>query len=204
MALPMLRSLVWMVYRLELVFAVGLPLVLLIWAAVRQEPALVRLLNLYWKVSSLLGITVLLMAAARPMAFLIAPLAQLLILVSLWFWVDLNEELADLPPFRPLPFTMRIWRWALSVLSLVGFGLTAMAITCFWGQNPTAGCGYWIEAPGHFQGLLAVVLGFFFGGQWTAAISGFFGYLGLTAYGVGLIQWFLVRLPRQGRLAGGF
>ena len=76
MALPLLRSLVWMIYRLELVFAVGLPLVLLVWAAMRQEPALVRLLNLYWKVSSLLGITVLLMAAARPMAFITAPLAQ--------------------------------------------------------------------------------------------------------------------------------
>ncbi len=82
MALPLLRSLVWIIYRLELVFAVGLPLVLLVWAAMRQEPALVRLLNLYWKVSSLLGITVLLMAAARPMAFITATLAQLLIVVS--------------------------------------------------------------------------------------------------------------------------
>ena len=52
--------------------------------------------------------------------------------------------------------------------------------------------------------MLALVLGFFFGAQWTAAVSGFFGYLGLAAYGVGVIQWLLVRLPRQGRLAGGF
>ncbi|MCP9938879.1 MULTISPECIES: DUF3177 family protein [unclassified Synechococcus] len=204
MALPLLRSLVWMIYRLELVFAVGLPLVLLVWAAMRQEPALVRLLNLYWKVSSLLGITVLLMAAARPMAFITATLAQLLIVVSLWFWVDLNEELADLPPFRALPFTMRLWRWALTALSLLGFGLSAMALGCAWGQAPAASCALWLEAPGHFQGVLALVLGFFFGAQWTAAVSGFFGYLGLAAYGVGIIQWLLVRLPRQGRLAGGF
>ena len=90
MALPLLRSLVWMIYRLELLFAFGLPLVLLVWAAIKQEPALVRLLNLYWKVGSLLGITVLLMAAGRPLAFITAFASQLLILVSLWFWVDIK------------------------------------------------------------------------------------------------------------------
>jgi len=204
MALPLLRGLVWMIYRLELVFAVGLPLVLLVWAAMRQEPALVRLLNLYWKVSSLLGISVLLMAAAKPMAFITATFAHLLIVVSLWFWVDLNEELDDLPPFRALPFTMRLWRWALTLLSLLGFGLSAMALGCAWGQAPAALCALWLEAPGQFQGVLALVLGFFFGGQWTAAVSGFVGYLGLAAYGVGVIQWLLVRLPRQGRLAAGY
>jgi hypothetical protein len=26
----------------------------------------------------------------------------------------------------------------------------------------------------------------------------------LVAYGVGLLQWLLVRLPKQGRVAGGF
>ena len=202
MALPLLRSLVWMIYRLELLFAFGLPLVLLVWAAIKQEPALVRLLNLYWKVGSLLGITVLLMAAGRPLAFITAFASQLLILVSLWFWVDLNEELADLPPFRPLPFTMRLWRWALSLLCVLGLVLTGAALACAWGQG--ALCAPWLEAPSHFQGLLAVVLGFFFGGQWTPAVSGFLGYLGLAAYAVGLIQWLLVRLPRQGRLAGEF
>jgi hypothetical protein len=51
---------------------------------------------------------------------------------------------------------------------------------------------------------LAVVLSFLFGGSWTATISAFLGYLGLAAYGVGLIQFLVVRLPKQGRLAGGF
>jgi hypothetical protein len=30
------------------------------------------------------------------------------------------------------------------------------------------------------------------------------GYVALAAYGVGLLQWLLVRLPRQGRIAGEF
>ena len=63
---------------------------------------------------------------------------------------------------------------------------------------------YWLEAPQQFHDRLAVVLSFLFGGSWTATISAFLGYLGLAAYGVGLIQFLVVRLPKQGRLAGGF
>jgi hypothetical protein len=204
MPLPLLRSLIWIDYRLAVLFAVGLPLVLLVWAALRQEQALVRLLGLYWKVSSLLGITVLLMVDARPVAFLTATLAHLFILICLWFWVDLNEELADLPPFRPLPFTVRCWRWAMTVLSGIGVLFSGSALGCAWGDPGAPLCQLWMEAPRHFHDLLAVVLGFLFGGNWSPTISAFFGYLGLAAYAVGLIQWLLVRLPRQGRLAGGF
>jgi hypothetical protein len=35
-------------------------------------------------------------------------------------------------------------------------------------------------------------------------VAGFIGFLGLMAYGVGLLQWLLVRLPRLGRVAGEF
>jgi hypothetical protein len=43
-----------------------------------------------------------------------------------------------------------------------------------------------------------------FGGQWTEAVAAFIGYVALVAYVVGLLQWLLVRLPRQGRVAGEF
>ena len=109
------RTLVWLDYRLAALFAVGLPLVLLLWATWRQERALVRLLSLYWKVASLLGITVLLLTDNRPLGYLLALLAQLGLVLAVWFWVDLNEELADLPPWRPLPFVVRAWRWGVSV-----------------------------------------------------------------------------------------
>ena len=73
-------------------------------------------------------------------------------------------------------------------------------------RRGTAGevCTLWLEAPQQFHDRLAVVLSFLFGGSWTATISAFLGYLGLAAYGVGLIQFLVVRLPKQGRLAGGF
>ena len=105
------RSLVWLDYRLAVVFSLGLPLVLLIWAAVRREGAVVRLMQIYWKVASLLLISTLLLANQRPLGFVLVLVGQLLLIGAVWFWVDLNEELADLPPWRPLPFTVRAWRW---------------------------------------------------------------------------------------------
>jgi len=64
------RSLVWLDVRLGMLFAVGLPLVLLLWAALRREQALVRLMGLYWKVASLQLIALLLLTDNRPTGFL--------------------------------------------------------------------------------------------------------------------------------------
>jgi hypothetical protein len=53
---PLYRSLVWLDVRVAVLFSIGVPLVLLVWAAVRREGALVRLLGIYWKVASLLDL----------------------------------------------------------------------------------------------------------------------------------------------------
>jgi hypothetical protein len=198
------RSLVWLDVRLGVLFAVGVPLVLLVWAAVRKEGALLRLLGIYWKVASLLLIALLLLINSRPTGFLLLVLAPLLIVAALWFWVDLNEELADLPPWRPLPLTVRIWRWSLTLLSLLGGALATTALPCMAGVERIPFCRYWLEAP---LGVNAAVDGFFdfvLGGDWNPDVAAFFGYLALVAYVVGLLQWLVVRLPRQGRVAGEF
>ena len=62
------RALVWLTYRLAATFALGLPLVLLIWSSVRREASVLRLLSLYWKVASLMGISMLLLTDQRPWA----------------------------------------------------------------------------------------------------------------------------------------
>ncbi|MCX5926975.1 MAG: DUF3177 family protein, partial [Cyanobium sp. LacPavin_0920_WC12_MAG_63_22] len=120
-------------------------------------------------------------------------------------WVDLNEELADLPPWRPLPLTLRIWRWSLTVWAVLGALLTATALGCLApGGLAQSRCAAWIQPPlglhRHVEGLFA----FIFGGEWTPAVAAFIGYVGLVAYVVGLLQWLLVRLPKQGRIAGDF
>ena len=198
------RSLVWLDYRLAAVFSFGLPLVLLIWAALRRDGAMVRLLTIYWKVASLLVITALLFTDGRPLGFLLAGLAQLLVVASLWFWVDLNEELADQPPWRPLAFTLRAWRWGATLFGLLGAGLSATAFGCFSGPVSRPFCAVWLEAPRGLNSHIDRLFGFLFGGAWTNAIAAFVGYVALVGFVVGFLQWLLVRLPKQGRVAGGF
>ena len=65
-------------------------------------------------------------------------------------------------------------------------------------------CAVWLQAPQGLNDQLAGLFGFVFGATWTPTLSGFVGYVALVAYVVGLIQWLLVRLPKLGRVAGGF
>jgi hypothetical protein len=198
------RSLVWLDVRLGVLFAVGVPVVLLVWATLRRERAMLRLLGLYWKVASLLMIALLLLTDGRRTAYLLLVIAPLLMAAALWFWVDLNEELADLPPWRPLPLTLRIWRWSLTLWALAGALLAATALPCLGGGLERPLCRVWLEAPAGLHGVVAKVFAFVFGGAWTPPVAAFLGYVGLVAYVVGLLQWLLVRLPRMGRVAGEF
>ena len=154
--------------------------------------------------ASLLAIAVLLFVDARPLPYPLMFVAKLLMVASLWFWVDLNEELADLPPWRALPLTLRSWRWALTALGLLGAGLGVGAMGCGLGAAGSTFCQTWLEAPRRLHGVAAQVFSFVFGADLTPTLTAFFGYLALVAYVVGLLQWILVRLPRQGRVAGGF
>ena len=101
------RALVWLTYRLAATFAVGVPLVLLMWSAWRREPMVLRLLGIYWKVASLMAISLLLLMDQRPLGYATAAVAPVLMVISLWFWVDINEELADQPSWRPLPLAVK-------------------------------------------------------------------------------------------------
>jgi hypothetical protein len=65
-------------------------------------------------------------------------------------------------------------------------------------------CRVWLEAPDDLHGGVASFFNFVFGGSWTGTIAAFVGYVALVAYAVGALQWLLVRLPKQGRVAGGF
>ena len=46
------RPLVWMDYRLAVLFTVLIPLILLLWAFIQKAQAMQRLLVIYWRVSS--------------------------------------------------------------------------------------------------------------------------------------------------------
>ena len=197
------RALVWLTYRLAATFAVGVPLVLLIWSAWRREALVLRLLGIYWKVASLMAISLLLLTDQRPLGYAMAVVAPVLMVISLWFWVDINEELADQPSWRPLPLVVKVWRWAFSGFGLLSLGMSVTGLGCMQ-QLQSPACLAWLEAPQGIHGLAATVFNFLFGGLWTEAVAAFVGYVALVAYLAGLLQWLLVRLPRYGRVAGDF
>ena len=197
------RSLVWLAYRLASIFAVGLPLVLTVWSIYKKEGCIVRLLSIYWKISSLMAICILLLTNDKPLGYLILLISQFLITISIWFWVDLNEELGDLPPWRPLSLTVRVWRWSLTSSCALTTALAAFSLPCLRIIS-NAKCLSWLEPPMAFHNIANRVLGFLLGANWNEPLAGFIGYLGLIAYTIGIIQWVLIRLPKQGRVAGGF
>ena len=132
--------------RLGVLFALALPLVLLIWAALRREKAMLRLLDLYWKVASLWLVAVLLLSAGKAVAYPLLVLAPLLMVAVLWFWVDLNEELADMPPWRALPLTLRIWRWGLTAYGLASAVFPATPLPSLNGALDRHDCQVWQQA----------------------------------------------------------
>ncbi|TVQ19731.1 MAG: DUF3177 family protein [Leptolyngbya sp. DLM2.Bin15] len=190
----LLRSLVWTDYRLAVLFAVLVPLALLVWAAVKKAEAIQRLLVIYWRVSSLLAITVYLMIGGLPLSFISALAARILIPVGLWFWADLNEEIDD-QRRTPIKLTFTAWRWAMTVYMGLGAIAQLLTLPCAVSQTAFAGttCQVWLEAPLIFRE-------FFHGGS-SRGFLGFWGIVGLVIYVIYLGYFVFVRLNRQGRSA---
>ena len=197
------RILVWLIYRLAATFAVGMPLVILIWALLRKETSMARLLAIYWKIASLMGISMLLLTDQRPLGYLTFFVAPFLMVASVWFWVDLNEELADLPPWRPLPLTVKLWRWALSFFGLTFAILTSLSLPCL-SVIERESCNAWLEVPKNLHQISQQIFQFLFGGNWNEPLAAFIGYVALIIYILALLQWILFSLPRNGRVAGNF
>jgi hypothetical protein len=193
MSQELLRSLVWMDYRLAVLFTVVLPVILLLWAFVKQVDSLQRLLIIYWRVASLLMITVFLMIANLPMSFIPAFAAHLLIPISLWFWVDLNEEIDDMPR-KPLKLAFNAWRWAVSVYLVLGAIAQLPVLRCAFSatlfQSPF--CQIWLEVPKLFKDYFL---------SYTPGFWGFVGILFLVIYVLYLGHFVLFRLNKQGRAA---
>lgn len=190
----LLRQLVWTDYRLAVLFTVILPLILMIWAFVRKSEAIQRLLIVYWRVASLLMITVYLMIPGWPISFVSGFSARILIPISLWFWVDLNEEIRDLPQSL-LKLVLTSWRWAVTVYSSLGAIVSLPFLSCAFSEEAvkTPFCRVWLEAPWGFKEI--------FHPDSTPGFLGFLGIVGLIIYLMYLSYFVLIRLGKQGRSA---
>ena len=190
-----LRSLVWMDYRLAIIFTVIAPLILLIWSVIQKKEAMQKLLIIYWRVSSLLMITVYLMIPGWKISFLTGIAGRILIPLTLWFWVDLNEEIRDLPQ-SVLKLAFASWRWAVTIYSILGVVANSLFIPCGLSASTaqTAKCQVWLEAPLMYREIFHPKPG-------NEGFLGFLGACALCVYILYLVYFLLVRLGKQGRSA---
>lgn len=190
---PWFRPFVWTDYRIALVFTILIPLILLIWAFVQKSESMQRLLVIYWRVASLLAITVYLMIASWPIAFMTGFFARILIPISLWFWADINDDIND-QPLRPLKLCLTAWRWAMTIYCLLGTILWIPFLSCSFGSAVTTPyCKVWLEAPLLYKQ--------YFHGTDKPEFLGFFGLLGLGIYVLYLAYVAFVRIGKHGRSA---
>ncbi len=190
-----LRALVWTDYRLALLFMVFIPSTLIIWALIKKKEAMVRLLIIYWRVASLLAITVFILIAAWPIGFVSSLCAYILIPISLWFWVDLNDEIDDQPQ-SSLKLALTSWRWAITIYCTLVAIASIPFLRCAFvsGAIKTTFCQVWTEAPLVFRE-------WFLTERFEPGVWGFLGVVGLIFYVLYLSYFVLIRLGKQGRSA---
>jgi Protein of unknown function (DUF3177) len=186
------QPLIWMDFRLAVIFTVLIPLILLLWAFAQKAVAIQSLLVIYWRVASLLAITVYLGIGASPLTFITSVAAQTLIPISLWFWADLNEEIADLPA-RPLKLGFLAWRWATTLYSTLSAIAIVPFLSCAFNGAKTDYCQAWFQPSWlYYQ---------FFHANSKPEFLSALGILGLIIYTLYLVYFLVVRLGKQGRSA---
>ena len=200
---PQFQILVWLSYRIAATFAFGLPLFLLIWAKISKIRSIDRLLSIYWKVSSLYAINILFLSGENQLGQLISFISPILMCFSIWFWIDLNEEIEEMPSYNPISLTTRVWRWTLSFWCILNTGLHIYSWKCLNSINENY-CDTWREIPYNSFITTKIIIKFILDGNWTTAFATFFAYLALILYLIGLLQWLIMQLPKNGRFAGKF
>jgi hypothetical protein len=188
------RPYVWMDYRLGLLFILIIPVILLIWAFVQKADAMQRLLIIYFRVASLLAISIYLMIGNFGVSFISALMGKVLIPASLWFWVDINDEV-DYYPGSLLKLIFTGWRWATTIYCTLGAIALVPFLSCGFSETAlkTPYCSVWLEAPLLFKD--------YFHHNSKPGFLGFLGILGLGIYICYLIYFVSFKLGKHGRSA---
>ena len=118
--------------------------------------------------------------------------------ISVWFWNDINDELKEYDFTYALTTTTKVWRWSLTFISLNFLIQSLRNINCFYSIN-SAACEIWLQPSSNLYIIIRNLFNFFFGANFTQPVAKFLGLFSLLIYTLGLIQWSIFKLPKNGR-----
>ena len=189
---------IWITYQLSMIFFLGIPISLSIWSIKKHNKAVNKLLSIYWKISILFFISLLLLIGKYNYALVITNISTFLMTISVWFWMDINDELKEYDFSNPLTTLAKVWRWSLTFISINFFIQSLQNLSCFSTIN-SAECGIWLQPSSNLYNILKNLFNFFFGANFTQPVAKFLGLFSLLIYILGLIQWLLIKFPKNGR-----
>jgi len=189
---------VWLSFQLSIIFLIGIPFSLFLWSIKKKNKAINKLLSIYWKISLLFFISLLLLIGKYNYALVVTNISTLLMTVSIWFWNDINDELREYDFSYSLITTTKVWRWTITFISLNFFIQSLQNFNCFSFINSDT-CAIWLQPSSNLYIVLKNLFNFFFGANFTKTISKFLGLFSLLIYILGLIQWSIIKLPKNGR-----
>jgi len=189
---------IWLSFQLSIIFLVGIPVTLSFWSIKKRNKAVIKLFSIYWKISLLFFISLLLLIGKYNYALVVTNISTLLMTVSIWFWNDINDELREYDFSYSLITTTKVWRWTITFISLNFFILSLQNFNCFSFINSEA-CEIWLQPSSNLYIIIKNLFNFFFGANFTQPIAKFLGLFSLLIYILGLIQWSIVKLPKTGR-----
>ena len=192
---------IWLSFQLSIIFFVGVPVSLFCWSLKRKNRAIKTLLSNYWKISLLFFISLVLLMGKYNFALLIMNIALLLMTISVWFWRDINEELKEYKFSNILVSTVKVWRWSLTFISISFIVLGFYNNSCLSFINSQE-CGIWIEQSTNLFIIFRNLFNFFFGASFTQPVAKFLGLFSMLIYFLGLIQWSIIKLTKNGRHSG--
>ena len=121
--------------------------------------------------------------------------------ISVWFWNDINEELKEYGTSHALTTTTKAWRWSLTFLSL-SFSIQSLSnISCFSFINSEE-CAIWLKPSTNLYLILKNLFNFLFGASFSQPVAKFLGLFALLIYILGVLQWAMIQLPKSGRNSG--
>ena len=189
---------VWLSFQLSIIFLIGIPITLSLWSIKKRNKAVKKLFSIYWKISLLFFISLLLFIGEYNYALIIINISTLLITISVWFWNDINDELKEYDFSYSLITTTKVWRWSLTFISLNFLIQSLNNFSCLSFIN-SASCEIWLQPSSNLYVIIKNLFSFLFGANFTQPVAKFLGLFSLLIYILGLIQWSIIKLPKNGR-----